>query len=65
MGSGTTPVDTETGTTAATRNEKATVPPGETPKVEAGTMTATWAAKRIENAKSRTKKKTARITAGT
>ena len=38
---------------------------GKTPKAEARTMTATWAAKRIENAKTRTKKKTARIIAGT
>ena len=58
---GTNPVDAETRTTAATRNQKAT---GKTPRAEAGTMTATWAAKRIENAKSRTKK-TARIIAGT
>ena len=58
------PFDAETGTRAATRNEKATVA-GKIPKAEAGTTTATWAAKRIENAKSRTKKKTARIIAGT
>ena len=45
-------------------NEKATVA-GKTPKAEVGTTTATWAAKRIENAKSRTTKKTARIAAGT
>ena len=62
---GTTPVDhAETGTTGAIRNEKATVA-GKAPKAETRTTTATWAAKRIENAKSRTKKKTARIIAGT
>ncbi len=58
------PVDAETGTTAATRNEKATVA-GKIPKAEAGTTTATRAAKKIENSKSRSRKKTARITAGT
>jgi len=62
---GTTPVDhAETGTTGAIRNEKATVA-GKAPKAETRTTTATWAAKRIENAKSTTKKKTARIIAGT
>ena len=40
---GTTQVDAETGATAATRNEKATVAE-KTPKAEAGTTTATWAA---------------------
>ena len=51
--SGTTPVDhAETGTTGAIRNEKATVA-GKAPKAETRTTTATWAAKKIENAKSR------------
>ena len=56
-GTGTTPaVKAETGATAATRNEKAIVA-GETPKAEAGTTTAARAAKRIEYAKSITKKR--------
>ena len=46
-------------------NEKATVVEGTSPNTESGTTSATRTAKRIENAKSRTKKKTARIIAGT